>query len=1660
MKKAGQIAAELMKQCVHLLDKHPMPLSMIADAMKTLCVDYAGCHDKHEAMANKPDEYRKLLITCGHPHLVNFFKGQPEFKHDPEAVATEIGRIWRRDAVMQMLQALAVVLWKNLWVQPFRHHYISTAAEVVIMVLCFGVLWNRERPAPGTLRRSADALVYNEEPALDEAFLEQEHVLVYGPRSSYADDIMRAFQPIPTKSSHKSGKSAKTERRKIYVANEAEEVALLCADVRRQLRGQDQPVICVEFSEDTLGRKLLNYTVHVTTSYKGDYSPGLKFPWTFRAPPADIDVYEQLQKIMAVVETRHIELQTTEGFSYDDIFLQRAHVDDDAADSSGIEVLSSDNRKREYWPFGEAEKAAIVNVSLRRFPHPNMPDDVDNYRESVSYILGIAFLLPFCLRLKGIVQDKETGINELQMIMGLSSLVHTLGHLITGVVLTLLHSLVPVFCMTLLPSGGPVSDQAYLQGVSVTLLLFVFFMFSLMLSFHALLVATIFINTSMAIMFGVFYWLILTLAVPLIIIDGTSPSLAHYVFTSKSRKYFSSYTPCLGTYWILKMIGIAVDFDGTAGWDLFSTVAFGMDNITIGYVVTTMAESFVLMLFLIWYLSMVLPWNSKTPRPFYFLLQVSYWIPTEQKVSSTRSKYKRMHSHHEETPDTALVVASVRAVTMDFGKVTALDSVDFKVLDKQITVILGHNAAGKTTVLKALAGIVRPTKGCCQVCGYDVVTRPSMARKNISFCQQDDVFFADLTVSEHLIYFGLVILMDEPSAGIDPDNQGDLWDLLLDLRQTCAVVLSTHDLQEADVLADRLIVIAYGRVLCSGSPAFIRKNFGPGYQLVISRSKAPFNAAEVMKIIKNTAPAAEVKAYRNEEVDIDLNVVGTEGLEVMFAALERASASLGIDSISVTAATLEELFVRINLSELSDKERGAWLNKEEDVTTASSLVYIHPSLMRTLVALLSKRALCLSRSWVTLALTWAAPFTIFWVLLLFERYVLYGSEPLLAGHRIMMPVSLASVEDNENYALEAFVQFGRDQAIPAAAYRAFAEQQGATVTTFLDAQERLLFLASQDFVSYSQKLVVGAQFDDNGTVEAWFNQYLRGGKAIAMSMVHTALLRNLTESSKDYTPGFEATALISSTGSIVEGTLDSFERVVSGLSSASAITTAARALFLPLAVGVLVAAFALFPTAERTSRAKDLQMMTGISGRTFWMASYLFDLQTYIIVWALVGVLHSFYYAVTTETTTALALAVLAFSVVALPIAYTVSLFAKTQPGAFSLIALSFTIIGTVLTWNQLILTSQRRHSGEDLVKHDRYEYVMALVPAFALPRALTKALDLDRENQDCLNRRHTLIAGRSLLWHMCNRDPTYRFLGTGIYYCCEMELANSTDWEPLSPFGFHGSGILVELIFMLAEGVMLFLLLDQLDSGRFLWLPGPAAQAGQGAEATAADEEVRQERKLVDDVVAKGKFTDVAMAARGLEKKYDTAEVVRSVSLALRNNECLGLLGLNGSGKTTTLEMLAALLPPTSGDAYMSGLCMSDDPRKWQSSVGYCLQSDGLLEQLTGSEFLRLIADLRGVPHENVDVIVRSLLRVVGIAEDEAEHLCGSYSNGDKRKLSMAAAIVGLPRLVLLDEPVARVDVLARTTIFQALQAIIKKGYSSIILASNWYTLERESFP
>ncbi|KAH7965090.1 hypothetical protein HPB49_003304 [Dermacentor silvarum] len=289
-----------------------------------------------------------------------------------------------------------------------------------------------------------------------------------------------------------------------------------------------------------------------------------------------------------------------------------------------------------------------------------------------------------------------------------------------------------------------------------------------------------------------------------------------------------------------------------------------------------------------------------------------YWFPaTQDPQGGTVSPGDKFAGYFQLPPMDAIPVITVQGLTKDYGGVVAVYNVDLEVYEGLITVILGHNGAGKTTVLNTLTGVCSPTSGTVNVCGYDVIQSTAEARAYLSFCQQQDVFFADLTVWEHLAYFGAVVILDEPTCGLDPETRREIWDLFRSMRHECTLLISTHDMAEADILGDRVVVLAQGTVQCSGSPAFLKKAYGAGYRVHITRKPSvAFQLYDIMHIIKSTVPEAEVRRHRPSEVTVALHVLECAGFEHMFAQLEEQSDVLGIDSIGVSVATIQDVFVK------------------------------------------------------------------------------------------------------------------------------------------------------------------------------------------------------------------------------------------------------------------------------------------------------------------------------------------------------------------------------------------------------------------------------------------------------------------------------------------------------------------------------------------------------------------------------------------------------------------------------------------------------------------------------------------------------------------------------------------------------------------------------
>ena len=240
-------------------------------------------------------------------------------------------------------------------------------------------------------------------------------------------------------------------------------------------------------------------------------------------------------------------------------------------------------------------------------------------------------------------------------------------------------------------------------------------------------------------------------------------------------------------------------------------------------------------------------------------------------------------------------------------QVLAVDGLNLRMASEHITCLLGHNGAGKTTTLSVLTGLYPPTSGDCFVFGHSITRARRAVYHLLGICPQHDVLWGELTVLEHLrLYAALkrmrpadvaaaalavaedvglrekqhtraralsggmkrklsvgcaliggskAVLLDEPSSGMDPASRRSMWELLQRHKRGRALVLTTHYMDEADLLADRIAVMSLGRLRCCGSSLFLKSRYGRGYTLTLVKVRAVANKGALSSTDSSLASA-------------------------------------------------------------------------------------------------------------------------------------------------------------------------------------------------------------------------------------------------------------------------------------------------------------------------------------------------------------------------------------------------------------------------------------------------------------------------------------------------------------------------------------------------------------------------------------------------------------------------------------------------------------------------------------------------------------------------------------------------------------------------------------------------------------------------------------
>ncbi|KAH7964349.1 hypothetical protein HPB51_027411 [Rhipicephalus microplus] len=653
-------------------------------------------------------------------------------------------------------------------------------------------------------------------------------------------------------------------------------------------------------------------------------------------------------------------------------------------------------------------------------------------------------------------------------------------------------------------------------------------------------------------------------------------------------------------------------------------------------------------------------------------------------------------------------------------------------------------------------------------------------------------------------------------------------------------------------------------------------------------------------------------------------------------------------------------------------------------------------------ALLRKRGIIWRRVWWTKPLSLGIPVACMLLLALCERHFLpdiaWEGSDITYEPEDIFDVSYGFIEKDN-----ASKKFAENVLLPVLSEHSVRVFSPAS--SFVERE--LLFWAQQNVYSYLYEYQYGASILGDKRAVVWFNGQCPHSAPISLNLFHTALLRNLTGNK-----GSRIT-LVNSPGvrKAKEAKIE-FERRYGQLeplaghevlghelelfSTRNVMTRVLYSFFVSLAMGFYAATHVFTPMVEWCSGIKHLQLMTGMSGCLYWMGHFVFDAIAALFNSAtLASIIFVSNMDININYHLAILFLFVANAFASLPLTYLFTgLFGDTT-WAFSFLALVLFFAGMVgsLGVELLCVITQDHPTVVSSAALFLWGFVCRWFPTYALVRGIIKVILLSRLNAICLT-------GGELLGEAC-RDSQYS-TDKRISRCCDARLL-----YPLEPFyetGFY------EAVSMVVEGMLYMIALALVDSPLMYSLRWYVARRMYGSDepddaldkqqhgprliAASMDPEVEREVNLVNQVCRTRAFKDVAMAVRNIQKVTGYAkqvDEVDGVSILLNRCECLGLIGVNNSGKTSLLEILVGIQVPSGGGAYTAALSLGGDLRAWQQGIGYA--PDGIAEwcmpQLTVGEFLDLMAHLRGVAWRRQ--ALRALLELTGrLREEQMIEKCG----------------------------------------------------------------------
>lgn len=625
---------------------------------------------------------------------------------------------------------------------------------------------------------------------------------------------------------------------------------------------------------------------------------------------------------------------------------------------------------------------AMVPVQMQRFPFPPYRYDflLAGLEEFLAVSIVLSFIYPCINTVKLIALEKERQLKEAMKIMGLPGWMHWAGWFVRSIIyLSIMISIIVIILKVYWVRDSQAAVLTYSSWTVVWIFLFTYSLATISFFF---MMSTFFANANQAAAVAGLVWFAFYLVY--IFVRNSNLEFYQIVFLG----FFHNTAMSLGCHNILR-------YEATGEGVQWNNVIrpFSVDSaLTLGSVMAMLMMDAVCYLLIALYVEQIRPGVYGVPQPWNFLWTKIFWVGSKSHESlnfaQLRSTDYAKPDNFEDTRKIKQSGIQIRQLRKQYSaRMVAVDSLNLDMFENEITVLLGHNGAGKTTTMSMLTGMTTPTSGTALVNGFNIRTQINDVRGSVGLCPQHNILFDELTVREHLVFYSRVkgmesmaeieaevrrflgiiqleekanaasktlsggmkrklsvciafcggskvVFCDEPTAGMDPAARRALWDIFALEKKGRTILLSTHFMDEADVLGDRIAIVNGGKLISCGTPFFMKKRFGVGYHLICTKSASATSEAIAARL-RVFLPDVCVGTESSNEVTFHLDDMKTDVFPKLFEDLDSNKDKLGVLSYGVSVTTLEDVFMNVG----SDNQESGVSESTSRTTLVNPTVY-------------------------------------------------------------------------------------------------------------------------------------------------------------------------------------------------------------------------------------------------------------------------------------------------------------------------------------------------------------------------------------------------------------------------------------------------------------------------------------------------------------------------------------------------------------------------------------------------------------------------------------------------------------------------------------------------------------------------------------------------